>query len=55
MSLIVLLNTVVLSLYYYGMSEEFKEWLDTLNFSFTIVFSIELGTKLFGLGPKQYF
>lgn len=55
MSLIVLLNTVVLSMYYYGMSKEYEDWLDTLNFSFTITFAVELGIKLSGIGISMYF
>ena len=51
MMLCVFLNTVVLSLD--GLVQE-EELLNTFNFWFTIIFAVELGLKIIGLGVKEY-
>lgn len=50
-----MLNTVVLSLYYYGMSSDFEKALEDINLTFTIIFVIEMGIKLIGMGFVGYF
>lgn len=55
MLVFVLLNTAVLSCYYYGISQEMQDVLDRFNFAFTIIFMIEMSMKLFGLGFRGYF
>ena len=53
-SAIVISNIVTLSLNRYGMSAEQEDTLSGMNTSFTIIFAIEMGLKLVGLGVKHY-
>lgn len=52
--LAVFVNTVVLSLDGIITDEKGHKILDELNFTFTIIFNIEMGLKLLGLGVKNY-
>mmetsp|Transcript_20026 Transcript_20026/g.3279 ORF Transcript_20026/g.3279 Transcript_20026/m.3279 type:complete len:154 (+) Transcript_20026:408-869(+) len=54
MTLCVLLNTIVLALDHYGISEEMEEVLTDMNLAFTIIFIIEMSLKLIGLTPIGY-
>lgn len=54
MTLCVLINTVILALDHYGIEEDFEEVLTTMNLVFTIIFIIEMGLKLIGLGLIGY-
>ena len=47
-------NTVVLSMEYAGMSATYKDVLDTVNLSLTIVFAVEAFLKIIGLGISEY-
>ena len=53
-SLIVLANIVTLSLNRYGMPVSQEKILSLMNYSFTIIFTIEMGLKIVGLGLTQY-
>lgn len=52
MTVFVLMNTIVLAMDYYGISNEMEEVLSNINLVFTIIFIIELAIKLAGLGFK---
>lgn len=54
MMVCVLSNTLVLALDHYGISDDMEEVLNTLNFTFTIVFVVEMAVKLAGLGVVTY-
>jgi hypothetical protein len=54
MTLCVLMNTIVLAIDHYGISSKTAHDLQAMNFAFTIIFAIELGLKLIGLGFKGY-
>lgn len=54
MTLCVLSNTVVLSLYHHNMDSDYEEVLDSFNLFFTGVFILELGLKLLGQGLLGY-
>lgn len=47
-------NTVVLSMEYADMSATYKDVLDTVNLSLTIVFAVEAFLKIIGLGISEY-
>lgn len=49
------LNTLVLSMYHYGMSDEMSNILNQINLSFTALFAAEMAIKLIGLGIRRYF
>lgn len=51
----VIVNTVILAMNNIVKGEEAVELMNTLNLVFTIVFTVELGSKLFALGAKQHF
>lgn len=55
MSIFVLLNTIILGMNYYGMSEDYENALELSNNLFSLLFGIELFLKLWGLGLKDYF
>lgn len=55
MLLFVIMNTIILGCYHYGISQEMEKVLDEFNFVFTIIFIVEMVTKLIGLGIKGYF
>jgi hypothetical protein len=46
MSICVLLNTIILGLNYYGMSEDYENALELANHLFSMLFGIELTLKL---------
>ena len=50
----VILNTIVLSLDHYGISDEMEIALSNMNLTFTIIFCVELAMKLTGLGFVDY-
>ena len=50
MTLCVLANTIVLGLDHYGISDEMTSGLQLCNTVFTIVFAIEMFTKIFAVG-----
>lgn len=54
---IVILNTLTLALDGIFSSDTITELFSTANLSFTIIFAVEMGLKLVGLGPigKYYF
>jgi hypothetical protein len=54
MTFAVLLNTIILSMDYYGIEEEFEGILSTFNSYFTYIFIAEMGTKLLARGIKKY-
>jgi hypothetical protein len=49
------LNTLVLSMYHYGISDEMNNTLNQINLSFTALFAAEMAIKLIGLGIRRYF
>ncbi len=49
-----LINTIVLSLNYYGMPTELTDILDIFNDWLTKIFIVELGIKLCALGVPKY-
>ena len=55
MTLCVLVNTIVLAMDHYGISDEMYDILTDMNFVFTIIFVVEMGLKLIGLGFVVYF
>jgi hypothetical protein len=55
MTLAVVVNTIVLAIYHYKMDPDLQLALDDINLSFTILFCIEMGLKLLGLGFARYF
>ncbi len=55
MTLMVVLNTIVLSLNHYGIDPEMEEGLNSLNYAFTMLFVAETALKVIGLGIRGYF
>ncbi|GBG24665.1 Voltage-dependent L-type calcium channel subunit alpha-1S [Hondaea fermentalgiana] len=53
-TLLIVLNTITLSMEHHNMSANERAFQDTANATFTIAFTIEMGLKLIGLGPRQY-
>ena len=51
---IVILNTILLSITYYGMSDELEFLLDEISGQFTKLFIAEFVLKLLGIGPIKY-
>jgi hypothetical protein len=54
MTLCVILNTIILAMDHHGISDEWASALVNMNFTFTIIFIIEMGLKLLGLGIRGY-
>jgi len=54
MTFCVLLNTVILALDRYGISETTESILSTFNTVFTYIFIVEMGLKLLGVGVVKY-
>lgn len=54
MTFFVILNTVTLSIEYYGIEIELRHMLNNFNTYFTIVFMVEMGSKLLAIGPSKY-
>jgi len=50
----VLLNTFLMALDRYGLSEETKASYEFYNLIFTWIFIIEMGIKLLAIGVKKY-
>lgn len=55
MTICVILNTMVLAMDHYGISQAMSDALTNLNLTFTVIFGMELVLKLMGLGVKLYF
>ena len=55
MILCVVMNTIVLAINYYGIDPETNLILDDFNLAFTILFTIEMVMKIWGLGVLGYF
>ncbi|TMW68744.1 hypothetical protein Poli38472_006212 [Pythium oligandrum] len=53
-TLLILVNTVILSLDQYPIDQEISRVVDTLNFVLTIAFTIEMALKFIGLGYKAW-
>ncbi|KAK3256176.1 hypothetical protein CYMTET_34675, partial [Cymbomonas tetramitiformis] len=53
-TLLILMNTLVLSLEYEGMDPQFRETLELLNFILSLIFLLEMSLKIGGLGFKEY-
>lgn len=51
---IILLNTIILSIYWPQMPEDLLSALEGLNICFTILFAVELVIKFIGLGPRRW-
>lgn len=54
-TIIIIINTFTMSLYYYGMTDEMEEFLVISNYIFVGLYTIEFLIKIIGLGPKYYF
>mmetsp|Transcript_20712 Transcript_20712/g.31737 ORF Transcript_20712/g.31737 Transcript_20712/m.31737 type:complete len:169 (-) Transcript_20712:3207-3713(-) len=54
MTFAVLLNTIVLSINHYGISDEVEEILNIFNSWFTQIFIVEMSLKLLALGVYKY-
>lgn len=54
MTLCVLLNTGVMSMDRYGISQDTEQILNNMNLVFTYVFIYEMVVKLMAIGPKKY-
>ena len=46
----ILVNTIVMAMRFYRMSNEYEMFLEYLNYFFAMVFNLEMIIKLFGLG-----
>lgn len=55
MTICVVLNTVVLSIYHYGLDSAWSAALDQISFIFTVLFTVEMVVKMLGLGLLRYF
>ena len=53
--LMIILNTVVLCMDFYGSAQVYKDVIDNFNLVFVVIFTIEAALKLLGLGPRYYF
>jgi len=51
----IVLNVLIMSMSFYGMSKEYTFMLFVFNMMFTWIFILEMVLKLFGLGAKGYF
>ena len=54
MIIIVILNALILSFEYYGMSQTFSDAIDTTNMTFNIIFIIELAIRATSLGLNHF-
>jgi hypothetical protein len=54
MTLCVVINTIVLAMDRYQIDPDEEQVLKDMNLTFTIIFAIEMGLKLLGLGLKGY-
>jgi hypothetical protein len=55
MTICVTVNTIILAIDRYGISQTEENNLQNFNLFFTIVFTVEMALKLFGLGFKSKF
>lgn len=55
MTICVVLNTIVLATDHHGISEEWEEINNNMNFAFTIIFALEMILKFIGHGFTGYF
>lgn len=53
-TVVILLNTIFLSLDHYPMTKEFGDMLNSANFFFTVFFFFEMIIKIFAFGPLIY-
>ena len=54
MLLSVLLNTIIMAMERYGMTQEEKDFLEWANGIFTWIFIVEMTVKLLAIGVKKY-
>ena len=52
---VIVLNTIVICMDYYGSSKEYTDALSVCNTVFVGIFTMEALLKLIGLGPAYYF
>ncbi|KAJ1615605.1 Ion transport protein-domain-containing protein, partial [Pavlovales sp. CCMP2436] len=52
--LVILANTLIMCLYFHGMSTHYEGALDNMNAALSLVFAIEMGLKLYAYGPRKY-
>ncbi len=52
--LVILMNTIVLSLDHYGITPQMDEDLEMINFVLSCIFLVEMAIKILGLGIKAY-
>lgn len=50
----VVINTIILSIDHYGINKEFQDIIGKFNFSFTILFAVELTLKALALGRSAF-
>ena len=55
MTICVVLNTIALTIYHYGMNSGLSQALDEVNLAFTVLFAAEMVLKQVGLGVVGYF
>lgn len=54
-TLIIVLNTIIMCMEYYGASDEYNNILNKANLVFVAIFTLEAVLKLIGLGVRYYF
>ena len=54
-TIVILLNTVTMSMEYYGASEQYLQALEACNVVFVVIFTVEAILKIIGYGPIYYF
>ena len=54
MTLAVTVNTITLAMDHHGISKSSEDLLQKFNLAFTIIFCVEMGLKLAGLGVRKY-
>jgi hypothetical protein len=55
MTISVTFNTVTLAMDHHGISKDTEDILNDFNLAFTIIFMVEMGFKLIGLGIQSKF
>ncbi|CAM9453078.1 unnamed protein product, partial [Discosporangium mesarthrocarpum] len=53
-TILIIFNTVVLSLDHHPMDDGFGSYLETFNFAFSLCFMLEMALKLIALGAREY-
>lgn len=54
-SMLIILNIIVMAMWFYQYPSAYGTFLDTASYTFTALFVIEAIIKIVGLGPTQYF